>query len=1368
MKILNIYQLLKKKPGLFLLIFLLTIVSLVNLKPQFFLLGWDNYSSYFNIKTNIFRTFFATWREYRSLGVASDAEITDIFRQIFYLLIKPVVGEKIIDQIYHLFALNLGTLAIYFLAVKTYKQFIQKKLGVKFADLFAFFASFFYLFNLNTYSVFHGPIIPYTNRFYSIPLLFLVFTILNTANKISLKKYLLLITTILFTSGSYITPTVFITMALSLGIFLLLTTNFKKTLLGYFFFLLINSFWLLPFANYTINKAAIIPLGSTFREINETTLNKPKQGFDIKKQLVLAPLTFEMNYISKEAGLKQPFLPLANEYEKFPTIIFLFIFPFLYICGSIMILFSLKRNQKLLWIPLHIFLFLFLSLKEFSPLGFIYAFISKNIPLFNIIFRMGDAKFHSFIAFAGSMAAAFFILKLFSLFNKWSSKTKKILRYAILFIKISLIAVFIIPNLITFKNYFTGNLIGFFMYNKIPTAYSEIAKTINDDGDDFRVLHLPIEKELYWRSFSWGYLGSAFLNFMLDQPYIDKTFEPASMENYYLHNRLFELQYYFPSINTAKDRQAKVQEFYSLMKKVGIKYIIFDTTQSTDIYPRGILFGGRPVIVHNQKMLELLEKLALIEKVEEYTVNIKDYAKDYRKLSPLNGKTPPPLSGDPTKKIILYKLINPDPKISFMPSARLIDPKLDNLLEIEGFDLNIPALQSKKNNKFALYPFLRNDHQVQIDGDKLNLNILNQHNPTGEYLISKANKIIDPDKSHLINIYGSINKNELSIEFFEQYLPTINNKQFVKNIGQVVIDLTDLKLNFNSIDKTTSILADWDGNLSNEVRLKIGKTIIPLTLPLGVKESYLGSFITHGSDFDFQLLHKYKNIAIPSKDIFAYQPTHCYGDPLPDYEANISHPENQTALQVKNGSMCSASLLMPLMDEKTSYLELSLNVSGESKDLDPVYFPDSQFTSKPKLKNVITSLNKPNHLRICLRETLVDTCLNKHQLVDINRVEKVLIPIDGLITNESNLIPQIALTTTGVQESTAILSDVNLDLFESTFQQTLTLPKDLPKEERIILDSANKLEINFPKPQSLYGFFTNDSYEGFHTSNALCPPGSFRTIKILESGQVSYFENCDRALSQALPFNSKNFLLWTADYNIGSGQQANLIVNNKMGVYFQQRASLYQGYPKLPSMKLFQSPEFNTTEDEILSKLSNLSFQTASVFYPPKIDTNDVNEKHFNFHQASENEGLFILKNFNVTELPNTWRWLELKPAKNSELNYQTPNNTSFHRILPSLWKVELAANNDQYLMKFNEAYDKQWHLYANFTDLILGKKASADHFRCDGYANCFDVSSQTKSKSFYIFYEPEKLSFLGWLITFLTIVFFTKMFVKKPRKVLN
>ena len=90
---------LKDKPLLCLLVIILFIIALTSIRPGYALLGWDNYSSYLNPPLNISRMFFDSWRSFRGLGVPSDSEVTDVFRQLLFLVFAPIISQNLLDQL---------------------------------------------------------------------------------------------------------------------------------------------------------------------------------------------------------------------------------------------------------------------------------------------------------------------------------------------------------------------------------------------------------------------------------------------------------------------------------------------------------------------------------------------------------------------------------------------------------------------------------------------------------------------------------------------------------------------------------------------------------------------------------------------------------------------------------------------------------------------------------------------------------------------------------------------------------------------------------------------------------------------------------------------------------------------------------------------------------------------------------------------------------------------------------------------------------------------------------------------------------------------------------------------------------------------
>ncbi len=188
----KIIQKIRAYPGLFVLICMLLLINLVSLKPDLHIVGWDNYSSYFQPAINIPRTLFATWREYRGFGVPSDSESPDIFRQLYSLAARTILPETLLDQVYMLLSFDIGIIAMYVFSRMLIKKYFLKEQTTVTIDIFGFLSAMFYLFNLNTLATFYFPMIMYVNRFYSIPLIGIIFMRLLSNQKISKREVFLL------------------------------------------------------------------------------------------------------------------------------------------------------------------------------------------------------------------------------------------------------------------------------------------------------------------------------------------------------------------------------------------------------------------------------------------------------------------------------------------------------------------------------------------------------------------------------------------------------------------------------------------------------------------------------------------------------------------------------------------------------------------------------------------------------------------------------------------------------------------------------------------------------------------------------------------------------------------------------------------------------------------------------------------------------------------------------------------------------------------------------------------------------------------------------------------------------------------------
>ncbi len=1291
----------KKRPGLAILIVILGFITFANIKPDFYLLGWDNYSSYFNLKTNIFRTFFATWREYRGLGVPSDAEVTDIFRQIFYWLAHFILPEQLLDQVYYMIALWVGVFGMY-----VFTNLLWKDIGKesKKSDFFASFSSFFYLFNLNTLSVFYALIIPFINRFYSLPLtLFLFLRYLKSKHK--LRDFFILAIVIIFTSGTYITPTLIITSLISFFIFLWSYLDFKKATICCFIFLTFNAFWIFPFINYTFNKSQIIPLARTFVEINEATLNKSPAAFSIDKQILLRPSFFDMVY-SALNGNEFTVHPLQNDYQKPINQFILFVFPVLFIGGSLLIILEKNKKRKLFWIPAWIIFFLFLSMKEYSLFGFVYVWMKHYIPYFDVIFRISDTKFHSYIAFAGSIAASYVLVWLLGIFN-----TNKIRRTILTLITILGLSYFWL-----FRSYFSGDLIGFFVYVKIPKAYFQIAEIINNDPDRNRVLHLPMDNwQNYWRSYSWGYFGSAFFHYLIDKPYFDKTFEPGSMENSYFDSKIGKILDTFYQATTDYERQKQADQFLQLLKKTGIKYLIIDQSISTDIYTRNMNYNAKQTTVRIEEMMRYLSQNPIITYLGNYPVSLSELYPDYRRLYPVN-QTGYPNNLPSETSINLYQIDSTRPPISFASDSKNVDPQLDNLLET-NLDFSVGAVTQDNNSPAEIYPFSRQNHELTKNNDAITLTY---ENPNKTPLTYKINTT-DSNGPYMVDVYGSVVNNILNLDFYHRYYPDVNGNKFQQFIGTTQFRLPDP---VGAPTDSAFIANNWIYNTTNQIsptyRIKLNDVFIPLPVDISENNTYISSYLLDESNIKVSLYEKNSDSFLTNNSLTITNPEECSGPRSSCVSGPVVFPNNSN----------------------TDHLEVEVQIKGSIQKEKSTNNNDSLL--KQVLKNEGSA---PIHGYICIEQGSIPDCLNLHRNIRVFPNEtSYLVPLETAISNQLPASVVVGSVPVENYQQSITVESIRQFYYSKLEDKTIDFNPSFPEQSVTI---SGPLNISFPRALSNYSFFYKPDFEFFNVSQDKCRGGGDRTVVYMKDSLFNDAENCDSYFFQNFQYAYQRPYIFTSDYFLGSGQYPFIVLGKNRDNLFLERMSLYQGYPKLFS-KQFQDLGSFDSYSQVKNRLSNLQMMTASRLLDPTSIT-DTYSKNMNIHvfQTTENEGLMALRSFEMIDYPQSWSEMRLS-ANNVEKNYQSlpTEDVAYQKILPSLWKVNAKFSRPgDYLLIFNEGYDEQWRLSGNQKPV-----------KCDGYANCFVVRYDGKSspqKEFYIFYTPEKLYFLGWVVTLLSLAVF-------------
>lgn len=1239
--ILSLGKFVKKRPVLVVVCLVLAVITVVSVKPDFYLMGWDNYSSQFNLKTNFFRTLFATWREYRGLGVPSDAEVTDIFRISLYGLLHLFLPTKLLDQVFYMLALWLGVLGAYWLAIEVWRE----KLNRRMLDVAGGVTAFFYLFNLNTLSIFYSPMVPFTNRFYGLP--WLLYWVLRYERKKDRSSKVWLILVVLLSSGSYITPTVLITNLLALGIFGLFELGIRKTAKYLTLFGLLNLFWILPFVNYTREKASVVPMARTFIEINESMLNSDPKGYGLDNQIILNPSFLGMKFGSL-TGTDNNIHPQWNEFQPGKVRYQLYLWPILYGLGALLLIVRLRRNWRGMWLLAWILVFLFLSGKEYGPGGGLYSWLGDNIPNFRMIFRISDTKFHAYMALSGALLAAYLV----GVIVNWK-------RFIL-----GLVVVMLGLYGWKFRAYFDGNLMGF-VYNDIPVAYFEAAKIINEDKDEGRVLHLPmVTWQEYWRSYSWGYFGSAWFNFLIDKPYIDKTFEPASMENSYVHEKIRRLTEKYVESEIIGDKEETVEEFGQLMSELGVRYLLVDESLGSEVYPRDLVYGAKLPWVWSMELVNDLATKGMIKERAGWEMDLKKQVESYRKLYPVNVNGVV-LDVPQNASLRLYEVVGVEPMVSTVSEVELVDAKLENLVEADRIGSEVKWQQAGVDG--VIKPLIRQNHRLEIGQEAFELNYPTEGNG-GSYMV----KVDSSEESGwVIDVEGKLVKDKVVFSLYHRYYPDINGRKFRRYIGEVKLPVIDTTV----MEGNEWVVGDWPNETTAGMlasyRLRINETVIPIT-NLGTVETRMGTVMIHGNKISLDWLKG------EEEEMGTWSPATadvCYG--------------------ASSGSWCVMS------NVGEGYNEVTIDLEGRGGvGLSQVYG--------------------------CLLNDFGE-CNNNHRLIAAKDGWQGYRIIGEKSGEGGNQLLVVGAVAQAGKEIEVTIGEAEITRFKAISHREIDIKPEYLEEEVVIDD---EVMVGIPRMLGKYSYQWQKEIDIPMMPVDYCSQDKGRTIT--KEGNIikSSFEGCAMFADYPVNYYYNSPYLMFGQYWRQSGQQPLVQLKRKNKGYGLQRLSLYQGYP---------------IEEEGMINYSVLW---------PTMPKNEVSaEMTVNMFQMAANKGEIQIGEMGIVEYPRAWESLTLVSA-DSRKNYATVEGLEYQQILPSWWRVRYIGNGGKILLRFNQAYDRQW--------VVVGKKAIGG--RCQGVVNCFELEAGEGEQRVEIVYWPEILSMVGWTITGLTAGLLLKRWKRSAR----
>lgn len=1317
--------------GLWILCAFLLWITVTNIHPGMYFIGWDNYSTYLGGFYGILRTIFSTWRAYRGIGVPGDSESADLVRQLIVFVLRPLVSVPVADQIYVLLCLWIGVLSVYALMRRILARHVHHDDALM--EFASTIAAFSYVLNLNALATFYFPIMTYITRYASLPLLIL------TADRYTYQKNnktaaLVFVGACLFSMGSYITATVFFTTLVLLGLYIFTQGQWRRGFVLLALFVSSQMFWLLPFVRYAGHKSEALRLAPVFIDTNEAQLNQSKESYGLWKQMMLYPNFFNTRYTRVDTGQNVPF----HEATKALTTPLGNITTSIYILGSILgimlIVWRARKDKTLLWAPVVYVLFTALSTQEHSVLGFIPALLNK-IPYFQIVFRFGDTKFHPYVALSASILIGVTVMSAINAFRVLKIKRN------IAIGTLSTICV-LLPLIVLYRSYITGNFLPRFLFVRMPDAYAHVAEGINSSNQNGRVLHLPYDPDLYWRSHTWGYFGSAWMQDLLYVPYMDKTFEPASLETTAWYQQLTHV---IADANQVSGEQMKsrADAFMRLLREAHIQHIVFDTSVSPEIRVRNMRFWGAYNKTDVSSLLSYLAQQGRLQKIHEYPIDLAPIAASYRVA--LGQEPQEPLG---TAGLTLYAVQDAQSATTLIKERVSVDSAWQNVGE--QTENGVVFEESAIDDAYVFDPLTQKNAMVSVDMNGVSLEL-----GKADTSHQSATFATRDDAYHVLDTTVQWESDAFIMRIYVRMAPTIAGKdvRLLVYEKRVPVDASFITRHQAS---ALEYLANWHvigAAWYAPYRMRIGSVVIPVPIAESGVEQKVVSVLVRGDTPSISVLEMTEDASIDTSTIRLTDVPNCFGDKLADSYRYVLNHEQGARLMSENGSTC---MVLPLSAHPDSYREIRFEYralgSLEAEDQ-----PNITKSDKLSVSTYIASMSKPNLFSVCLTTDANGVCANTHQMMRLKEWGTVVVPAEVTVSQDVTGL-RMALVPVGNQAQEITIMGGLVATYMPIVSDELHI--SVPERVETVSWGSRGLTVTLPYILS-EGSYYSHPYDGMFITNRPCEQaGGYRTVREVTGGLLSYLYGCYVEYSVPRMFDSRTAKLWAASYVVHAGKQPKMLLSDTFGHYVDQYASVYQGYPTVRGMLNLQKPEawYRSYSPAYIRQLTEEPSLTWSYALVPAVnDIADTREKSYVFHQDSQNEGIVQVGGTVIIEYPPSWNDIRLAVGHPTE-RFDTNATISETEMFPSLVRVRIVGDQMPRYIQTSRAYDSGWRAYPSIISLIFGT-GSVSPKKCNTLYQCYELPT---SGTWYLFYTPERLTLIGWGITL--IAFWICVFISRKR----
>lgn len=626
------------------LLFVVGVIFILNITPNAYLTGWDSLQTELNPILGIKRAFFSVWQEYQSFGLtAGMAHGADLIRAVFILPLTLLLPDWIVRYTFHVVMILIGGVGMLKLLrfilknnnvttknvilneIKDLKDSSHKAQNDNSLSPFPLLGSLFYMLNFAVIQLLFLPFEAFTVFYASLPwLIWIYIKLITKPYTLKPKQLLLFIILNLLATPAFVAQQLFVVYAfiLSLLTFGLIIsyklrhrmnqevrikkqenntlhdsklilhdsqnkissalTIIKRSVIAAFLIIVVNSFWLLPQGYFLFTNGSVV---------KESKINQIATSDVLYSNIDRGNLTDIIGFSGffyDRLDQNQNYLFASWKIHREN--------PFM--IGIILVLFAVvllgiisKKRYHTPSSAIHIGFLLVFLLCSFALLGNtpgikeLNDLIREN-SFINQIFRSPFTKFAVPLALSASY---FFMIGAYTLTTFLTKHAPQAIKHMVVFLTTFVLGFFILFQALPV---FQGQLFSSEMKVHIPDRYIELMNYFQNVDKNERIALLPDYTFWGWFHTDYGYNGSGYLWYGIEQPIVSRNFDYWS----------FESESYFWEIKNAVEAE-DLEMMERIFEKYNIDYIIFDTS----LLP----------IVATQKSLqyETLEQMLLQSKV---------------------------------------------------------------------------------------------------------------------------------------------------------------------------------------------------------------------------------------------------------------------------------------------------------------------------------------------------------------------------------------------------------------------------------------------------------------------------------------------------------------------------------------------------------------------------------------------------------------------------------------------------------------------------------------------------------------------------------------------------------------------------------